>query len=39
MTLTNRTTDLELLQTAYDTGYAQAQHELDTWQKWLQWQP
>lgn len=39
MTLTNRTTDLDQLQAAYDAGYAQAQRELDAWQKWLSWRP
>lgn len=36
MQLTNRTTDLNLLQASYDAGYAQAQRELDQWQQWLQ---
>lgn len=35
MTLTNRTTDFDALQASYEAGYAQAQRELDTWQKWL----
>lgn len=35
MTLTNRTTDHDLLQAAYEAGYDQAQRELDEWQKWL----
>lgn len=39
MTLSNRTTDLDQLQAAYDAGYAQAQRELDAWQKWLSWRP
>lgn len=39
MKLTNRTTDLDQLQAAYDAGYAQAQRELDAWQKWLSWRP
>ena len=39
MTLSNRTTDLDQLQAAYDAGYAQAQRELDAWLKWLSWRP
>ena len=35
MKLTNRTTDHNLLQAAYEAGYDQAQRELDAWQKWL----
>ena len=35
MTLTNRTTDYDLLQTAYETGHAQAQREVEDWQRWL----
>lgn len=35
MNVSNRTTDVELLQASYDAGYAQAQRELDAWQKWL----
>jgi len=39
MALSNRTTALDQLQAAYDAGYAQAQRELDAWQKWLSWRP
>lgn len=35
MKLTNRTTDFDALQASYDAGYAQAQRELDDWQRWL----
>lgn len=35
MKVTNRTTDFDLLQEAYDTGYAQAQREFERWQQWL----
>jgi predicted patatin/cPLA2 family phospholipase len=35
MQLTNRTTNFDLLQAAFDEGYAQAQRELPQWKEWL----
>lgn len=33
--VTNKTSDLAKLQQSYDRGYAQAQREVDAWEKWL----
>lgn len=36
MAVTNKETDPDKLQLSYDFGYAQAQHEVDGWEDWLQ---